>query len=205
MRAIDAAGNPDPTPASHAWTVDTPDATGTIAFVDEFGDIFTMNPDGSALTNVTDSPTAEQNPAFSPDGDRIAFDSSLGRLRYGIFCERDIHVMNQDGTGESNLTQTPDIIESDPAWSPDGAKIAFVVGTVQRENATIWVMDADGSDRTRFRRHPVSDLAIRPGLVTERRQDRVPVSRPHLGDERRRQRADADHRRAIRLRTRLVS
>ena len=30
--------------------------------------------------------------------------------------------MNQDGTGESNLTQTPDIIESDPAWSPDGAR-----------------------------------------------------------------------------------
>jgi hypothetical protein len=52
--------------------------------------------------------------------------------------------------GETNLTQTPDIIESDPAWSPDGSRIAFVVGTVQQENASIWAMNADGSEQTQI-------------------------------------------------------
>ena len=127
-----------------------PGQNGKIAFVDEFGDIFTMNPDGSEQTNLTDSPTSDRNPAFSPDGDRIAFNSTSGDCGDGIFCERDIHVMNQDGTGETNLTQTPDIIESDPAWSPNGSRIAFVVGTEQQENASIWVMNADGSDRTQL-------------------------------------------------------
>ena len=126
-----------------------------------------MNPDGSEQTNLTDSPTSDRNPAFSPDGDRIAFNSTSGDCGDGIFCERDIHVMNQDGTGETNLTQTPDIIESDPAWSPNGSRIAFVVGTEQQENASIWVMNADGSDRTQLTDGtPATSSVPRPGHQT---------------------------------------
>jgi Tol biopolymer transport system component len=60
----------------------------------------------------------------------------------------DIWVMDADGTNETNLTNTPDINERDPAWSPDGAKIAFTgPGKFNEDNsgglADIYVMDAD--------------------------------------------------------------
>ena len=33
--------------------------------------------------------------------------------------------MNADGSGKTPLTNTPDVSEDEPAWSPDGTKIAF--------------------------------------------------------------------------------
>src|SRR6266850_4996954 len=49
--------------------------------------IFTMNSDGSMQTNLTNPPNADQLPAWSPDGAKLAFGRSGG-----------IYVMNSDGT-----------------------------------------------------------------------------------------------------------
>jgi dipeptidyl aminopeptidase/acylaminoacyl peptidase len=62
----------------------------------------------------------------------------------------DIWVMDADGTNQTNLTNTPDINERDPAWSPDGTKIAFTgPGQFNEDNSggleDIYVMDADPS------------------------------------------------------------
>jgi hypothetical protein len=49
---------------------------------------------------------------IAPNG-QIVFDEDL-------CCEYDIWVVNADGTGLTNLTNTPDIMELDPTWSPTG-------------------------------------------------------------------------------------
>lgn len=43
---------------------------------------------------------------------------------FGQLCT-DLWVRNADGSNEVNLTSTPNINEDQPAWSPDGTRIAF--------------------------------------------------------------------------------
>ena len=58
----------------------------------------------------------------------------------------DIWTMHPDGSGQANLTNTPDLNEWGPAWSPDGTRIAYVEG--DNFSNRILVMNADGSAQT---------------------------------------------------------
>ena len=60
---------------------------------------------------------------------------------FGFRC--DIWVMNSDGTEQVNITNTPDVSEFEPAWSPDGARIAFVEGDLSVNRLV--VVNADGA------------------------------------------------------------
>ena len=116
-------------------------ANGRIAFVsDRHGndEILTAAPDGSDIQGLTATPQDESDPAFSPDGSRIAF-----------VRDQDIWVMNADGSGQERRTGIEGSGEQSPAWSPDGNRIVFVSnrglpggGTTGPE---LWVMNADGS------------------------------------------------------------
>lgn len=59
---------------------------------------------------------------------------------------REIYVMNPDGTNQVRLTNNPRVDDS-PEWSPDGKRLAFVS---QKENGSfaIFTMNSDGSNRT---------------------------------------------------------
>jgi Tol biopolymer transport system component len=98
-------------------------------------DIYLMNADGSGTRKLTHNALQNAEPAWSPDGRKIAFRST----RNG---NRDIYVMNADGSGKRNLTRNV-AWDSRPSWSPDGRKIAFVSNRDGRLEAH--VMNADGS------------------------------------------------------------
>lgn len=69
---------------------------------------------GEGLRQITTGGKSATEPAFSPDGTRIAF----ARLGSGIFR------MNLDGTGLRRVTSG--VRDIYPVWSPDGKRIAFL-------------------------------------------------------------------------------
>ena len=101
-----------------------------------------MNADGSNQRRLTQNPADDADPAWSPDGQRIAFYSN----RDGTF---DIYVMNADGSHQRRLTRHF-ADDSDPAWSPDGHTMAFA--TNRDGNSEIYVMNSDGSRQRRLTR-----------------------------------------------------
>ena len=81
--------------------------------------------DGAGLTQLTDTVTTPgaHEPAWSPDGTRIAFISSYGLLGTDTFIDRGLWVMNADGSGAIQLADYPGAIAI--AWSPNGARLVF--------------------------------------------------------------------------------
>lgn len=126
--------------------------TGRLVFVSDRDapgpggrEIYTSGADGSDPRRLTTNIVADTEPAFSPNGTRIAFTRS-----------NDIWVMNADGSGQVAVTglEGPD---SAPAWSPDGTQIVYV------SNQSV---PADGHSEQRRQRHA--------RLVSGRRSDRLP-------------------------------
>ena len=58
----------------------------------------------------------------------------------------DIYAVSAEGTGAEPLTMTEGDKEFDPAWSPDGSQIAFVMAPAGSQAGDVYVMEADGSD-----------------------------------------------------------
>lgn len=99
-------------------------------------DILIMNNDGSDLVRLGTSGTTDEQPSWSPDGNKIAFVSYRGG-------NSNIWVADSDGSHARQITDLPGENWM-PAWSPDGSQIAFTshsTGTWE-----INLMDADGGN-----------------------------------------------------------
>ena len=124
-------------------------------------EIFVMAPDGSCLTNLTNSWADDVAPAWSPDGRHIAFVSVRDTLSGKLDLESgEIYVLDFDplagrAVGEARrLTDSP-AADGWPAWSPSGDQIAF--HSDRSGDFDIWVMNADGSSLVNLTNHPGDD------------------------------------------------
>jgi Tol biopolymer transport system component len=139
---------PDTNEGQPAWS---PDGT-KIAFTGPgelnedgsggLGDIYVMDADGTNRTNLTDTPDfLDYRPSWAPSGAQLTFVREVpGQI---ISEQQDIFVIDANGENANNLTQT-NANEDDPAWSPDGTKIAF--SGVRDGGEEILTMDPDGQN-----------------------------------------------------------
>lgn len=104
--------------------------------------LYAVKPDGTELRSLTVIPGSDFDPAWSPDGERIAFASE----RDG---QKEIYVLTVDSGAVVRLTNSPLGVENtQPSWSPDGKQIVY---TVKRLDAyQVWVMSDTGRDNAQL-------------------------------------------------------
>ena len=148
----------EPTPPSFAKNVTG--ANQRILFIslrDGNQELYSMNPDGTGQTRLTNNAAGDAYGVWSPDGKRIAFASTRDNA-YG-----DIYTMNPDGSGIVRLTNSVGS-STQPTWSKDGKQIAFMSNRAAANPAAqnpndweIYVMNADGTNVTRVTNNAFMD------------------------------------------------
>ena len=116
-------------------------------------EIYVMDGDGGNQKRVTVHPNIDEDPAWSPDGKKIAFVSNRngGRIQIWVI----------DADGKNTIRLTDGVSDQNPDWSPDGTKIAydFLLNPWDNDkwNRTIYVMDSDGRNSRQLIEKPEWD------------------------------------------------
>jgi len=138
------------------------------------GAIFTMNPDGSHIRQITHPPKGwrDESPVWSPDGTKVAFerqriDEMMSRIMVFNTKTGDVREVTHCGPDQGWTKEHPPPSSGhycgsdfDPAFSPDGQSIAFRRELGEKECCRIegiWIIGLDG-------RHPHQVTNVDPKL-----------------------------------------
>ena len=117
--------------------------------IDLQGSLWTLPATGGAAKRITEEYLDARQPAWAPDGKRVAFQG----YRDGVWH---IYVMNADGTNVHAITDGP-FDDREPSWSRDGARIAF--SSDRSGNYDIFDVDASGGSVRQLTKNPANDYA----------------------------------------------
>ena len=154
----EVAISPDARRVVFSWAITEGDGAGTT-------ELWLMNTDGSGQTRLTTGYKNAESRTWSPDGQRIAFNSIVDGIGQ-------IYVMNSDGTGIQQVTTNPGTTPAflpggifpplrgdiTPAWSPDGGRIAFA--SDRDGNFEIYTMTPAGTDLVRLTETPDQEVSV---------------------------------------------
>ena len=113
--------------------------TGVRAVFEARGEIFTVPAENGAPRNLSESSgAADRNPAWSPDGEHVAwFSDASGEYR--------LMIRDQKGLDEPRSVELPGpTFYYTPAWSPDSEHILFT-----DTDLNLWVVDVESGDATK--------------------------------------------------------
>jgi TolB protein len=111
---------------------------------------------------LTDTSANESYPAWSPDGNQVAYSASTGVWNTPENTNTyEIFVMDADGSNVRQLTNNTNF-DDYPRWSPDGLRIVFSSNRSGSGHWEIYVMNVDGSDVRRVTHTPNTATAINP-------------------------------------------
>jgi dipeptidyl aminopeptidase/acylaminoacyl peptidase len=131
--------------------------------------VFQWSPDGSRLVVVSRIGPSDSRPE-SKDGSDVRHykDTKYKFNDTGWFDDRRTHlwVVDVKSGAARQITEGADWNDSDPRWSPDGTKIAFVSNRTGKEfednrNTDVWVISAEGGAPTKISDHDESDNSPR--------------------------------------------
>jgi Tol biopolymer transport system component len=107
--------------------------------------IWKVAAEGGVPRRVLMDPMEQVMPTWSPDGQRIAFQSDW-----------EIWVVPQDGGPPSRLTEN-EVLDIAPAWSPDGRELFF--HSNRSGNTDLWAFSAQGGEARQITTNPAEDYA----------------------------------------------
>ena len=149
-RGLDSSPEPGSPPASDYRFVDRLDymLNGEGFTYDQVEHLWLVDAISGEATRLTDGPTSDHSPAWSPDGTRIAFSANRHRDHDLVF-RSDLFVVDVASREVTVITAGPSSAFDHPTWLPDGRTLAalghrFPAGAGSRND--IWLFAADGSD-----------------------------------------------------------
>ena len=108
-------------------------------------EIWVMDANGKHERQVTALGTSSTFPDFSPDGGLLAFSSEPAGGG-----NTDLWIVPTDGGAPTQVTDTPDALEENPAWSPDGTTILFVRIAGDFSGGQLWTRDVATGQETQL-------------------------------------------------------
>jgi TolB protein len=99
-------------------------------------EIWVMDANGKDERQVTQLGARSLFPDFSPDGSQIAFAGPA--VAGGV---TDLWTVPSAGGAPTRITDTPDVAERLPVWSPDGNTVLYVAGPPTNASAQLWTLD----------------------------------------------------------------